>query len=106
MTTIEVLAQNMFGEPLVADERYILGLAVFSGFLSFLDNTLQFFLSWKKGPSLWQHVAPVIFLVNLHLTYILFPIVMILVITAAFAANFRELRQSAYAGWVLSYYIH
>jgi hypothetical protein len=34
---------------------------------------LQMFVSWKKGPRFWVIVAPYIYFINIHTTYLLWP---------------------------------
>ena len=79
-TTIIIFFENLFGEPLIPQEMLIYKVCMITGTLSFIDNFLQLFVSWKKGPRCWRKFAPYFYLFNLHCTYVLYPLGMITLI--------------------------
>lgn len=49
--------------------------------------TLTIFVPWKKGPELWQKIAPYLYGIFLALNYVIFPIVIIGVVSSVFVKD-------------------
>ena len=96
--------ENLFNVQPNAAILFTYKFIISAGTFSFIDLWLQLFISWKKGPVWWTKTAPYIYFINLHMTYIVWPGIIISIISYGFIANFDIFFHSAYSGWTITFY--
>lgn len=74
-----------------------------AGFFSFFDVAMQMFVSVKKGPEWWKDYAPYIYIVNMLLTFLGWPILIVTLVTVKMSMKFDLFFNSAYSGWAFTF---
>jgi hypothetical protein len=81
----------------------IFSCIVATGIISFIDMMLQTFVAWKKGPKLWVRVAPYIYFINIHTTYLLFPCLNTGFLLYLIFNDYTVFSDSSYTPWCLTF---
>jgi len=81
MTTVLIYFTDFYNAPINPKILMVYNIIIFAGIYALIDNWLQTFISWKKGSKCWVKFAPYLYFFNLHMTFVVLPLILITYIT-------------------------
>jgi hypothetical protein len=102
LTSLILYVDNLFDLGHGLDVSMLFECLMVTGLFSFIDMMLQMFVSWKKGPKMWVKMAPYIYFINIHTTYLLWPALNLSLVVYFFVVHKDAFFKSPYSAWALT----